>query len=90
MLLVGTGENGLEHPNWKENLKFALSLQSAVVEKYPSLSRPIALKKERYNQQLSTGYLIVEVGSSGNTLDEALNAARLFADAAGPMLKGLE
>ncbi|MEM5767209.1 MAG: stage II sporulation protein P [Bacillota bacterium] len=90
MLLVGTGENGLEHPNWKENLKFALSLQSAVVEKYPTLSRPIALKKERYNQQLSTGYLIVEVGSSGNTLDEALNAVRLFADAAGPMLKGLQ
>ncbi len=90
MLLVGTGENGLEHPNWKENLKFSLSLQAAVVAKYPTLSRPIALKKERYNQQLSTGYLIVEVGSSGNTLDEALNAVRLFADAAGPMLKALE
>lgn len=89
MLLVGTGENGLEHPNWQENLKFALYLQSAVLSKYPSLSRPIALKKERYNQQLSTGYLILEVGSSGNTLNEALNAVRLFANAAAPALKGL-
>ncbi len=89
MLLVGTGENGLEHPNWQENLKFALYLQSAVVAKYPSLPRPIALKKERYNQHLSTGYLILEVGSSGNTLSEALNAVRLFADAAAPALKGL-
>ncbi|MFB0921196.1 MAG: stage II sporulation protein P, partial [Oscillospiraceae bacterium] len=89
MLLVGTGENGLEHPNWKENLKFALYLQSAVVAKYPSLPRPIALKKERYNQHLSTGYLILEVGSSGNTLSEALNAVRLFADAAAPALKEL-
>ena len=89
MLLVGTGENGLEHPNWQENLKFALYLQSAVVTKYPSLARPIALKKERYNQHLTTGSLILEVGSSGNTLSEALNAVRLFADAVAPALKEL-
>lgn len=89
MLLVGTGENGLEHPNWQENLKFALYLQAAVVKKYQSLPRPIALKKERYNQQLTTGSLILEVGSSGNTLGEALNAVRLFADAAAPALKEL-
>ena len=89
MLLVGTGENGLEHPNWRENLKFALYLQSSVVSKYPTLLRPIALKKERYNQQLTTGSLILEVGSSGNSLSEALNAIRLFADAAAPALKEL-
>ena len=86
MLLAGTGENGLPHPNWRENLKLALYLQAAVVEKYPTLPRPIALKKERYNQQLSTGSLILEVGSSGNTLEEALCAVRFFADAAAPAL----
>ncbi|NLV87464.1 MAG: stage II sporulation protein P [Clostridiales bacterium] len=90
MLLVGTGENGLPHANYIENLKFALYLQSAVVDKYPTLARPIAVKKERYNQQLTTGSLIIEVGSSGNTLEEALKAIRLFADAAGPALKNLE
>ena len=90
MLLVGTGENGLEHLYWKENLKFALLLQSAVVSKHPSLARPIALKKERYNQHLSTGSLILEVGSSGNTLSEALNAVRLFADAVAPALMDLK
>ena len=89
MLLVGTGENGLEHNTWQENLKFALYLQSAVVSRYSSLLRPIALKKERYNQHLSCGYLIMEVGSSGNTLPEAINAVRLFADAAAPALKEL-
>lgn len=86
MLLAGTGENGLEHPKWNENMKLALYLQSAVVNKYPSLARPIAVKKERYNQQLTTGSLILEVGSSGNTLNEALQAVRLFADATGPAL----
>jgi len=87
MLLAGTGENGLEHSKWEENLKFALYLQSSIVKKYPTLARPIALEKERYNQQLTTGSLILEVGSSGNTLSEALNAVRLFADAVAPALK---
>ncbi len=86
MLLVGTGENGLYHPYWRENLKLALTLQNAVAGTYPSLARPVAVKQERYNQQLTTGSLILEVGSSGNTLPEALAAVRLFAEAAGPAL----
>ncbi|MCL2342344.1 MAG: stage II sporulation protein P, partial [Firmicutes bacterium] len=87
MLLVGTGENGLPFPQWKENLKLALYLQAAVSAKYPTLARPIDLVPERYNQQLTTGSLILEVGSSGNTLQEALQAVRLFADAVGEPLK---
>ncbi len=89
MMLVGTGENGLAHPKYMENLKLALYLQKAVVDKYPTLARPIAMKKERYNQQLTTGSLILEVGSSGNTLQEALRAIRLYADTAGPALAKL-
>lgn len=89
MLLVGTGENGLYHPYWQENLKLALYMQNAVDDKYPTLARPIALKKERYNQHLTTGSMIIEVGSSGNTLSEALLAIDLFADAVGPALAEL-
>ena len=47
------------------------------------------LVKERYNQQLTTGSLIMEVGSSGNTLREALTAVDLFARSAGPALAKL-
>ena len=89
MLLVGTGENGLEHPAWRENLKLALAMQNAMAKRHPTLARPVALKPERYNQHLTTGSLILEVGSSGNTLTEALNAVRLFADAAAPVLLDL-
>lgn len=89
MLLCGTGESGLPHPNWKENLKLALRLQKAMEEKYPTLARPVCVVPERYNQHLSAGSLILEVGSSGNTLQEALCAARLFADAAAPALLAL-
>lgn len=86
MLLAGTDESGLSHPNWQENLKLALYLQQAMDAKYPTLARPVAVTPQRYNQHLSTGSLMLEVGSSGNTLQEALSAARLFADAAGPAL----
>lgn len=89
MLLAGTGENGLWHPNWRENLKLALYLQAAAEDAYPTLMRPIALVSERYNQHLSTGMLIAEVGSTGNTLREAITAAELFGDAAGKALAKL-
>lgn len=89
MLVVGAAENGLSHPNWQENLKFALYLQQKALEKHPTLMRPIDLKKGRYNQQLAKGSILIEVGSSGNTLSEALNAVRLFAEGAGPALKAL-
>lgn len=90
MLLVGTDESGLEHPHWRRNLALALYLQAAVSEKYPTLMRPVDLVPQRYNQHLTTGLLIVEVGSSGNTLQEALAAIRLFAAACAPALKALE
>lgn len=86
MMLVGTGEGGLSHPNWEQNLRLALYLQQAVNAKYPTLARPISVTQERYNQQLTTGSMILEVGSSGNTLQEALTAVRLYADAVGPAL----
>lgn len=90
MVLVGTNEK-LDHPNWQENLKFALYLQSAVNNKYSSLMRSIALRPERFNQQLTLGSIILEVGSSGNTLQESLCAIRLFADAvAQPLLDLVE
>lgn len=89
MLLVGTDESGLEHPHWRRNLALALYLQKAVDDKYPTLMRPIELVQQRYNQHLTTGSLIVEVGSSGNTLQEALAAVRLFSSAAAPALSAL-
>ncbi len=89
MLLVGTGENGLSHPNWRQNLSLALYLQAAMEERYPSLARPLSLKSERYNQHLSTGAMIIEVGSTGNTLAEATKAIELFGDAAGDALVSL-
>ena len=89
MLVVGTGENGLAHPLWRENLKLAISLQRAMDAGSPTLTRPIQLVRERYNQHLTTGSLILEVGNNGNTLTEAERAVELFALAAGPVFLSL-
>lgn len=86
MLLVGSDESGLEHPNWRSNLSLALYLQQAVTNRYPTLMRPVSLVPQRYNQHLTPGSLILEVGSSGNTLQEALAAIRLFGRSAAPAL----
>lgn len=89
MLFVGSDASGLEHPNWRQNLSLAIYLQNAVCQSYPSLMRPITLTKYRYNQHLSPGSMIIEVGSNGNTLQEALAAIRLFGKAAGPAITAL-
>ncbi len=88
MFVVGTDTGGKEHPLWRQNLSFALNLQKRIISKYPDLMRPINLRSSRFNQQVSTGALILEVGSDGNTLDEALNAARIFGRELGKYLLG--
>ncbi len=81
MLVVGTDEGGLPHPDWEENLSLALRVQALLNRSYPDLCRSIDLRTERFNQHATLGSLLVEVGASGNTLAEALVSARLFADA---------
>ncbi len=89
MLLSGSDESGLSHPDWRENLSLALYLQERVSMRHPTLMRPVSLVPQRYNQHLTHGSLIIEVGSSGNTLQEALAAIRLFGEAAAPALAEL-
>ena len=80
MFVVGTDLSGLSHSGWKTNMSFAMCLQKYINGKYPSLCRPINLRKQRFNQQLAPGALIVEVGTNGNTLDESLLGAKYFAE----------
>ena len=89
MLVLGSSEGG-EHPNWMENLTLACKIQNGLNTLYPTLARPMTLRSSRYNQQLCPGSLLVEVGTHGNTLQEALAAARPFARAAGRVLRGGE
>lgn len=72
---------GSNHDGWQENLKLAVAVAEAVKADYPTVMRPITLRNSNYNQHKSLGSMLVEVGAAGNSLDEALNSARIFADA---------
>lgn len=80
MLVVGSDSQGLPFPNWQQNLTLAARLQQDLAAQYQALARPITLRASRYNQDLSPGSLLVEVGGHGNTLQEALAGARLWAE----------
>ena len=86
MMIVGTDDLGQKHPDWQKNLALAVRIQQKLDSQYPTAARPVMLRSSRFNQQLTQGSLLVEVGSHGNTLQEALRGARLFAKAAGEVL----
>lgn len=89
MLVVGTDAGGLEHNNWRENMKLALQLQQFISEKYPTLMRGVNLRRERFNGHTTLGSLIIEVGASGNSMSEAENGARCAAQRIGEYLAAL-
>ncbi|MBR7146288.1 MAG: stage II sporulation protein P, partial [Oscillospiraceae bacterium] len=86
--VMGSDGGGASHENWRENLKLAAAVQQTAVSQYPTLMRPIILRAARYNQQLSTGSLLVEVGAAGNSLEEALLSARVFAECFADTVQG--
>ncbi len=81
MFVLGTNSKKLPHPNWMENLKLAVKLQQNLNEQNPELARHIYISGNRYNQHLSDGALIIEVGGDGNTIDEAVLSAQYIAEA---------
>ena len=88
MIVVGTNGGGLDHPSWRENMKLAVQLQNKITQKHPSLMRGINLRKERFNGHTTKGSMIIEVGSSGNTLSEAIYGATLGAEEIARFFKG--
>ena len=88
MFVVGTDEGGLYHPDWQQNLNYVTGLQYQLNRAYPGLMRPVNLRTQRFNQHASPGSMLVEVGSSGNTMPEALAAIRLFGQTLADDLNG--
>lgn len=72
MFVIGTNGGGLEHPNWIQNLKIAVKIQEKANEMYPGLFRPIIIRNSRYNQHLTNGSSIIEVGATGNTMEQCI------------------
>lgn len=79
MFVMGSNGGGLYHPDWSSNLKFAVKIQEAANEMYPGFCKPIIFRNSRYNQHLGKAACIIEVGSTGNTLEQTLASMKYLA-----------
>ena len=79
MFVIGTNGGGLYHPNWQSNLKFAIEIQQKANEMYPGLFKPMIVRNSRYNQHLGKAACIIEVGATGNTLEQCLTSMKYLA-----------
>ena len=89
MVIAGCGNgSSIALPNWRLNLRFAAEWETAMESAYPGLTRPVLCGYRFYNQDLTTGSLLIEIGGHANTLDEALRAGEYAAKALAAVLGG--
>ncbi len=87
MFVIGSDQNTPEHTNWKKNLTLAVKTNESINLNYEDLTRSISLRSSSYNQEYTPGSLLIEIGSCGNTLEEAKRAACIFAYEIGKIIK---
>ncbi len=80
MFVIGTDGGKLKHPNWKTNLQFAIKTQEIANNTYPGLFKPIIVRNSRYNQHLAKAACIIEVGATGNTLEQCMNSMKYLSE----------
>lgn len=90
MIISGCESEMYDMPDYLENFKLACLIQNCAEERYPTLSRPILFDYRNYNQNLSTGALLIEVGSHGNSLDEVVYTGKLLGNVLADVVYKLE
>lgn len=83
MIVIGTN-----HASYEENLSLGLKLHVQLENQAPGIMRPLQLRAQRFNQDLSSGTLLIEVGAAGNSHSEARIAAAQLAKAIVALAKG--
>ena len=87
MFVIGGNESSIKHKNWAQNLKFAIKIQEKANKLYPGLFKPIILRGSGYNQHVSKAATIIEVGATGNTLDQTLVSMKYLAKVISEIVK---
>ncbi len=83
VMIIAGCDNGstVNLPNWKKNLGFAAAWEAEMETLYPGLTRPVLCGYRFYNQDVTTGSLLIEIGGHANTLTEAVRAGEYAARA---------
>ncbi len=88
MCVVGSGANTVGGDHWQENLALAQKLRESLSNSCSNLCRPTYLRDSDYNQHLAPYSLLIEMGASGNTLDEVKNSVEILALSLTDVIKG--
>lgn len=83
MIIAGCDNGQFNMPDYMQNFRFACLIQNTAEEMYPGLARPVLFDYRNYNQHITTGSLLIEVGSHANSFDEALYTGELLGEILG-------
>ena len=87
MIIAGVDDGTMDFKNWRENMKFASSLQVEMEQNYSGLTRAVMVCHRRYNMYLTNNSLLIEVGGHANTLDEAVYSGDMIGVSLSKVLK---
>ena len=90
MIISGCDDGTLGMPDYMKNFHFACALQQQLEGDTPGLTRPILFDYRKYNQDLTTGSLLIEVGTHGSTLEQVQYSGQLFGRSLGKLLNSLK
>ena len=90
MIISGCDDGTMGFPNYMQNLHFSAALQNQLEGDYPGLTRPVLFDYRLYNQDLTSGSILIEVGGHGNTLEQACYSGELIGKALGELLNRLK
>ena len=86
MIINGCASDIINYPDFFKNLSFASDLQNQLEGDYQGLTRPLLFDYRKYNQHLTTGSILIEVGGHANTLNDALYSGELIGSSLGRLL----
>ena len=89
MAVVGSDGAGDACPAWRSNLGLALCLADRLNAESAGSCRPALLRNATYNQELAPHALLLEIGSAGNTVSEAVEAAKRVGCALAALIRNL-
>ena len=89
LMLVAGSDHNVSYTGWDANFALGVKLTAVLEKMYPGITRPIQLRQQRFNLDMSPGSILVEVGANGNTHPEAITAVRALGAAILAMAQGV-
>ena len=89
MIISGCDDGTMNMPEYLKNFRLAALFQQQIEEDSPGITRPILFDYRQYNQDITTGSLLIEIGSHGNSIDQVKYSGNLIGSSIGKALQSI-